>query len=381
MGLFIAARLERLAELFPLRVVAPEPLIEYSAIGHGGGARPAGGPGCQVRVARPRWLYPPGGTVLNVACLAVSVMPPLMAALRDGSADIIDAHFGYPEGVAACLLSRIVRRPFLVTLRGSELLHGTYPLRRLAIGWALRRAARVIAVSEELRNYAVALGVDPARTAVIPNGLDSKMFYPRPRAAARRKHDIPGTAKFILSAGHLIQLKGHAHAIRAVAALAADGVDVRLGIAGGRGLGVPECETDLKALVSGLNLGERVRFLGAVSQETLAELMSAADVFCLASDREGWPNVVHEALGCGTPVVATRVGAVAELLPGPEYGFIVPVGDTGALTAALGHALEKDWNRDGISRWGQSRSWEAVGRDLASLVEEVAAAEYIRHAR
>ena len=66
--------------------------------------------------------------------------------------------------------------PFTVTLRGSELLHSRYPLRRRMIGWALRRAARVIAVSEQLRRFAIELGVDEAKTRTIPNGVQAQVF-------------------------------------------------------------------------------------------------------------------------------------------------------------------------------------------------------------
>jgi glycosyltransferase involved in cell wall biosynthesis len=114
----------------------------------------------------------------------------------------------------------------------------------------------------------------------------------------------------------------------------------------------------------------RVRFLGQVSSSVLPELMSAADVFCLASNREGWPNVVHEAMGCGTPVVAANVGGVADMVPSESYGFVVPVNDPAALREALDKALSRTWDHDAISAWAASRSWENVAREV---VEEFAA--------
>jgi teichuronic acid biosynthesis glycosyltransferase TuaC len=87
-------------------------------------------------------------------------------------------------------------------------------------------------------------------------------------------------------------------------------------------------------------------------------------VFCLASDVEGWPNVVHEALSCGTPVVVTRVGAVPEMVPSDHLGRIVPVQDQPALVDALQHALLHVWNRDAIARWGRLRGWDRVADEV-----------------
>ena len=92
--------------------------------------------------------------------------------------------------------------------------------------------------------------------------------------------------------------------------------------------------------------------------------MSAADLFCLASSREGWPNVVNESLACGTPVVATDIGGVPDMLPSPEYGLIVPPNDQASLDQALCHAFSMRWDREAIARWGQSRSWEHVASEV-----------------
>ena len=101
--------------------------------------------------------------------------------------------------------------------------------------------------------------------------------------------------------------------------------------------------------------------------------MRAADAFCLASRREGCPNVVLEALACGLPVVATRVGAVPEVVPSERYGVVVPADDAAALAAALERALATEWDRDAIAAWGRSRSWGRVAEELGEIFEGVAA--------
>jgi glycosyltransferase involved in cell wall biosynthesis len=127
-------------------------------------------------------------------------------------------------------------------------------------------------------------------------------------------------------------------------------------------------------------LVDQVTFCGEVTQDTLAELMSAADVFCLASSTEGWPNVVNEALACGTPVVATDVGAVRQMVVSDQYGSVVPVHDGAALADALCAALTGHWDHEAISAWGRSRSWSQVANDVLEQMRAVMAERSTRPA-
>lgn len=79
--------------------------------------------------------------------------------------------------------------------------------------------------------------------------------------------------------------------------------------------------------------------------------------------------MVREALACGTPVVATRVGAVPDLLPDERYGLTVPAGDDAALEAALATALLRNWDHAEIARWGASRDWSAVATDVMHEIQ------------
>ncbi len=364
-GIFVRARMERAGALANVRVVAPVAWIDYSRAS-GALFRPR--PPEQRRdgtlaVYHPAWFYPPLGGALNAAFLFARCLRLARRLDREARIDVIDAHFGHPDGVAAALLGAALNRPFVVTLRGNETMHASYAFRRKAISWALRRAAGVITVSAPLREFALSLGAAPDRVAVIPNGVDTSIFYPRPRSRPK------GGAKVILSAGYLIERKGHHHLIRAAKRLRERGVRCEVWIAGGPGR-EGQFEERLRGLTAELDLVDAVQFLGAVPPSRLGELMSEADVFCLASSREGWPNVVNEALACGTPVVATRIGGVPELVPSPEYGIIVEPGDQQGLEAALEAALSREWNREAIARWGQSRSWDNVAREVVAFLEQ-----------
>jgi len=241
------------------------------------------------------------------------------------------------------------------------------------MGWAVRHAHRVITVSEGLRALAIDLGADPSAVRTIPNGIKPEVFFRRDHEECRLLHQIPGNALAILSAGDLAEIKGHHRIIEAAGKLVAAGLPAYLVIAGGAGRSGQYAAT-LRALVTQHGLQDRVRFFGLASQETLAELMSAVDVFCLASSSEGWPNVVNEALACGTPVVATDVGAVPQMLPSDRFGTVVPVNDSAGLEEALRRALTRTWDHDAISNWGRSRSWDQVAREVLQEAVQATAA-------
>jgi teichuronic acid biosynthesis glycosyltransferase TuaC len=381
LGLFVRARLQHMADFAKVQVVAPIPVLDYSnpkrkLLPKG---IPAQREDSRLTVTHPRWLYPPGGTPLNVLCLFLWLLSPIAGIRRKFAFDLIDAHFGYPEGVVAALIAKMLRCPFVVTLRGSEPVFARSWCRDLCLRWALRRADAVIAVSESLRAFAIRAGADPDKIRTIPNGIDTDVFVPADRALCRQAYGIaPGTLA-VMCAGELIEAKGHHLVVRAMSELRKEGLNVELFLAGGVARGGRPFDNQLRSLVSELKLEGRVHLLGWIDQHGLARLMTAADVFCLASYTEGWPNVVNEALACGAPVVATQVGAVPDMIPSREFGYVVPARDEAALTSALRRSLLRDWDRDAIAKWGRSRSWEQTGREVIDLISECVMKAYVRN--
>jgi len=358
--------LRGLSELADLTVLAPVPLIDYANPESRVLASleiPKSRIDGAVRVLHPRWLYPPFGGWVNAFFLYFRLVLSSSVPHRRGAIDLIDAHFAHPEGIAAALLASTLGIPFMITMRGCELRYQHHRAKRFWMSWALKRANRIITVSDGLMELAIRLGADPLKIRTIPNGINREVFYRRDRSECRRIHQIPEDARVILSAGDLARIKGHHRIIEALRTIGDDGCPAYLLIAGGVGRSGKYVDT-LRARVAELGLQDRVRFTGLASQSTLAELMCAADVFCLASSSEGWPNVVNEALACGTPVVATDVGAVRRMLPSNRYGIVVPVDDVSALATALREALARDWNNSEIFDWGQSRSWEQVAVEV-----------------
>jgi teichuronic acid biosynthesis glycosyltransferase TuaC len=378
-GLFVQRRLRHLAELAEIKVVSPFAIVQYGSP-KGKRLRLGGASHCPHRsedggvcVLRPRWFYPPLSGSLTPFWLSLQLLPVLARIRNEFPFEVIDAHFGHPEGIAGALLSSVLKVPFTMTLRGNEPKHSKSRMGRFLMGWALRRASRVFTVSGRLRQFAIEMGAEPRRVAVIPNGIDASVFFTRDRAACRTQYGFAVDRPLIVCAGALVERKGHHRVINALAAMRTGENKPQLAIAGGRG---PEgqYEEQLRSLVDRLELTADVRFLGPLPPDQLAEVMSAADVCCLASTNEGWPNVVHEALACGTPVVATDVGAVPDMLAGGLYGVIVPIHDEAALRRGLEEALRKKWDRQAIAAWGQARSWRHVAgevlEEMRAMIQE-----------
>jgi teichuronic acid biosynthesis glycosyltransferase TuaC len=378
LGVFIKSRLQQMARLAEIKVVAPVPIIDYSRLrSHRLETAWIGGrriPRCRhddsIEVHHVRWAYPPGGTVFNPICEFGSIYRTALGLRNRFAYELIDAHFAFPEGVAAALLSWRTGLPFTVTLRGNETMHIEHRSRRGLIRWALRRAGRVIAVSRNLREFALGLGVSPERVITIPNGVDSCVYFPRDRRECRRKHGLPESAPLILSAGTLIERKGHHRIIEVLPRLIATGIPAVLIIAGGAGR-EGHFEQVIRDRVRTLQLDASVVMTGHVPPHILSELMSAADVLCLASTREGWPNVVHEALACGTPAVATDIGGVRDMIPDENHGFVIPPDDGVALESALKRALRTTFRRDKIAERAQARSWDQVALEVIAEMTAV----------
>lgn len=368
-GVFVRARLAALAQLTELRVIAPVGLIRWGANGLLGGAHPKRRVDHGMQVLYPRWFYAPNDSWLNGILLFLQLLPRFAALRRSFDWDLLDAHFGHPAGIAAALLAALCKRPFAVTLRGNELEHARTGLRRKLLGWALRRSSRVLAVSTELQELACALGVAPSRTAVSLNGVDTTLFRPGNRAESRSKLGLGQELDIVLSVASLIPRKRILDVLDAVVDLLPSWPQLRLVIAGGDGVGERAYAQEVRRRSELPTWQGKVILLGEITQEALVEWMNAADLLCLASEREGCPNAVLESLACGLPVVATPVGAIPDLLPSTDLGIVVETRNPAALAQALREALTRDWDRRVIADWGHARDWESVAAELLPLFE------------
>jgi glycosyltransferase involved in cell wall biosynthesis len=276
--------------------------------------------------------------------------------------DLIDAHYVYPDGYAAMLLAERLKLPVVITARGTDInLFSQMPLIRPLIRKALTRADGVIAVSEALKRRMIELGVEADKIAVIRNGVDRDVFYPRNRAEARRKLGLDLQSRIIVSVAALVPVKGVDRLIDAMALMRNSMRDANAKL---YVIGEGPQRAALESRIARRSVGDRVFLAGSRPQSELAEWYSAADLFCLASHREGCPNAVIEAMACGLPVVASDVGGLGELISKPDYGRALASSTAEKFVEAITAALQMNWDRDEIARTGAERSWLDVANEV-----------------
>ncbi|HET8555183.1 MAG TPA: glycosyltransferase family 4 protein [Rhodanobacteraceae bacterium] len=371
-GVFVEERLRHLVETGRVEatVVAPVPWFPFRHRYFGAYAALANVPERERRygidIIHPRYpTIPKFGTGLAPS-LMVRALLPVLRKLCAGAPgfDLIDAHYFYPDGVAAARLGAMLGKPVVITARGSDV---TFIPRhrgpRRKIQWAAEHAAAVVTVSRALKGRLVDLDVDSGKVTVLRNGVDLEQFGPRDRLKIRASLGLTGPVW--LTAGHLIEIKGVHIAIEALAEFP----DVTLLIVGSG----PE-ERRLRALVQRLGLDSRVRFVGAVPHAQLCDYYNAADALIHASSREGMPNVVLESLACGTPVVAAPFEGVAELLEAPDAGEIASERSKEAIVAAWMWLRRRAPTRIATRHVAEQLGWDPVVQAQIELYARVLAA-------
>lgn len=277
--------------------------------------------------------------------------------------DLIDAHYAYPDGAAAARLGAGLRIPVFITARGTDInLFSRMALIRPRIRSALQSAAGVIAVSRELSDRIVELGIDRDHLAVIGNGVDGRIFYPRDQIKSRRLLGLEAEWKILLTVASLVPLKRIDLLVKAFSLMDRD--HARLIVIGDGPL-----RDRLDNLIRENSLVDRVKLIGSRNQAELADWYSAADLFCLTSSREGSPNVVSEALACGLPVVATDTGGVRDLIGGADSCRLVSTDITPEdLAVEISQALKALPDRRAIAASGR-RSWDDVADEVLTFYD------------
>ena len=369
-GIFVETRLRELVSSGKVeaRVIAPVPWFfsKYSIFGEY--ARITRTPLRETRngldVQHPRYFLPPK-IGMNIApfTLALGAAPAVQRLLDEGyDFDVIDAHYYYPDGVAAALLGQFFKKPFVVTARGSDInLIGNYTIPRKLIQWTANKSYASIGVSAALTKTMATLGLAASKLVTMRNGIDLVRFKPMPKAQARK---ILGWSAVptLISVGNLVENKGHHIAIEALSDLE----NFSLVIAGEG----PERQA-LEVLATRIGVNSRVSFVGRIEQMDLPVYYSAADILVLPSRREGWPNVLLEAMACGTPVVAADVGGVAEIVTANVAGRRLQKRSSTELVSAVQTLWASYPDALAVRTHAESFSWQSTTAAQIRLFESI----------
>jgi glycosyltransferase involved in cell wall biosynthesis len=348
-------------------VLAPTPWFPSRHPRFGAWSRLAAVPAREARhgldVRHPRYpVIPRIGMSLAPLLLYRASLVALRRLVAEGlQFDAIDAHYVYPDGVAAIWLGQHFRKPVVITARGSDITQlPDYAVPRRLIQMALRRADALIGVSAPLCARMVELGADPARVTALRNGVDTATFRPVDRAASRAELGL--TRPTLISVGSLIERKGHHHTIAAMRDLP----DCELIIVGEG----PE-QDRLAAQIARLGLTDRVRLLGPRPHAALPACYSAADAMVLASSREGWANVLLESMACGTPVVASNIPGNPDVVTAPEAGLIIRENTPSGIAEGVRRLFATSPNRAATRNFAERFGWDETSEGQLRIFRKV----------
>ncbi len=319
-----------------------------------------------INVYHPRFLSIPG----HVKSLEIYTYRQAVKSVLDDIGydfDLIDLHWTFPDLPCGNWLSKKIAKPFNVTLRGMEAFHlQDSGLRKHIVAHYLKKANKVISLSEEMASKADELSNTASKTVVIRNGVDTDKFYYLAQNECREKLALPKDEKIIIGVGALIHRKGFDLVIKGLEQIIAtqDLDNTKFYILGAQG---PEGDyrKELNQFIEQHKLQNHVVFVGAVANCELITWYNAADVFCLSSRGEGSPNVLTEALACGTPAVATNVGSVPEIMASEEnLGYCVgnedPQGITEHLIILLSHAHDRKKQAENFCKY----TWDWCAKEV-----------------
>lgn len=329
-----------------------------------------------VTVQRAAVPIPPGKLQwLGGPSMALRLTPVLLRLRRSFRFNLIHAHTATPDGWAAWWISRLLKVPFLCSVRGSDI--NEYPFESLVRRWATRRALRaarqIIAVSQALAEATENLtGRLPV---VVYNGVDSSFCPPttEEREAARRDLGVPPRATNVAFVGRCEIDKGVIELVSSFAVLYRRHPELHLTL-----VGSGQAWDQVRSMARGAGCTDRLHQVPSVDHGRIRHLLYGADVFALPSYGEGMPNALIEAMACGLPCVATDVGGIPEIVIPGTTGTLVSPRSTSELTNALDRMIG---NRDAARAMGKAAarrirelcSWDANATRHAEIYREVLA--------
>lgn len=303
-----------------------------------------------INIYHPRYYTIPGGYFVdNAASMAKAAEEAILNENIDF--DLVDGQYLYPDGIAAYKVANDHNKPLVLTARGSDVNYWMEDKKaRTQILEAIEYSSKVICVSDDLKQSLIHYGVPEHKLIVIANGIDPIIFNADVSANPLRE-------KYYLSVGNLTGLKGHHITLNAFSELPKKRLII---------VGDGEQRRALKSQAKELGIQGRVQFIKYLDQKKLGEFYAGATATILMSSMEGMPNVVLESLACGTPVIASDVGGVSEIL-NEDNGILMDSRDEYSLIDAIDKIVELKKSRSEIADTVKDYRWSKV----ATLQHEV----------
>jgi len=374
-GAFNLYQFSALAEVIDLKVVAPVPWLLGTKIyatfkGFGRVGRVKFEENLSgLKVFHPKFYNIWAMQFLSGIIFFLSVFNTIRRISASFKFNLIIATWAYPDAFASLFIAKIFRVPFIVKVHGSDILCVKNPLIVQMIKYMLKRADRIICVSQDLKSKIGTMGItDMSKVYVLYNGTDLNEFKPIEKEEVRTKVNLPCKKQIITYIGTLKTSKGVYILLDAFLNLVHSVKNKNFHLIFlGEG---PEKEK-LRNKVKSYNLESAIDFLGVKPHKEVPLFINASDVIILPSFSEGVPNAILESLACGVPVVATRVGGIPEIVNSDEVGILVPPADAMLLTSALTSFFEKGWNRMKIRNHAKKFSWDNNIQIFSHIIESI----------
>lgn len=315
-----------------------------------------------IDISHPRYpLIPKIGMSLAPLLMAIATYRTARSFFREKPFQLIDAHYFYPDGVAAALLGKWLGCPVVISARGTDInLFPDYLLPRKMIVWAANNAGAIITVCQSLKDRLIDLGVSEQKITVLTNGVDTELFQPGNKQALRKQHQI--IQPTLLFVGNLIPLKGVDLIIQALTTLPNYALII---------IGEGPEKVNLEQLATTLQVMNRITFIKNISQAQLVDYYTMADILLLPSSREGCPNVLLEALSCGTPVITTAVGGTPDIVSDPVAGVLIEQRNSDTLVSAIQYLFSNMADTQTIRDYAQRFSWAPIVKHQIDIYQSV----------
>lgn len=349
---FNKQQFQRLAKRLPLKILVPVAWPQWFKLSKT--QKREGGE--QVRY-RPFFYTPKVAYPFFSVFMLYSLLFTSLGWIRRQRPDALFASWAYPEGVATAMLAKFLGCPFFIKVHGSDVNDfAKDKWRAKQIVWAAKRAAKVFVVSNALRQKLITMGVPEDNISLVYNGVDQDVFY------LDKGDEKPSNQ--LLYVGNLKANKGVMELVKSYCQLIQSEPDAELVIAGQGAM-----EATMREYLQQHSASGKVRFLGSISHQQVADEIRASRFVVLPSYAEGVPNILLEAMACGKPVVATNVGGIPEIVS-EQTSILVPPQTIEPLTQALQNAWQRNWSSPQIAEHAKQFDWSKNIQQVEQVIQK-----------